>query len=148
MEKSQYLTRSHTSAGDAVVSGLFGGLLGGLAMALVIALISQFAGQGFAYLGFFATTSPNPPLQGLLMHLAVSSIYGMLYALIRRWTRLDRLAQVPGWLAGLVYALGLWAFGITVLLPATNSLMLTLPWQVFFCGHIAYGLVLGLRQKP
>ena len=81
------------------------------------------------------------------MHLAVSSIYGMIYALVRRGARIDRL-KLPGWLAGLAYALMLWVVAVLVLLPAAKSLMLELPWVVFFCGHVAYGLVLGARQKP
>ena len=63
MEKSQYLTKSNSSAGDAAVSGLFAGLLGGLAMALVMALFSLFAGQGLAYLGFF-NRFPHPTFAG------------------------------------------------------------------------------------
>jgi hypothetical protein len=89
-----------------------------------------------------------PPLQGLLMHLAVSSIYGMLFGLIRNWIRPNWLDRLPGWLVGLSFAMGLWIFAVTLLLPAAKSLMLDLPWVVFFTGHIAYGLVLGFTQKP
>ncbi len=144
MEKSHNHLGQKIDSGDAAISGLFGGLLGGLAMALVILLFSLAAGQGPAYLGYFSTNTPFPPIQGLLMHLAVSSIYGMLYGLMLFWTRLERL-KVPGWLAGLIYALLLWVFAVTVLLPAAQSLMLRLPWYVFFGGHVAYGLVLGWR---
>jgi hypothetical protein len=146
MEKTYLHVKHHDSAGDAAVSGLFGGLVGGVAMAIVLLLFSLLAGKGLAYLGYFSTDTPVPPFQGLLGHLAVSSIYGMLYSLISRWTRIDRV-EIPGWLKGLAYALILWGFAITVLLPAANSLMLTLPWPIFFTGHAAYGLVLGIRQK-
>jgi hypothetical protein len=148
MEKSGMLMIHRSSTGDTAVSGLFSGLQGGVAMAAVIVLFSLSAGQGLAYLGNFSAAAPVLPLVGLLMHLAVSSIYGMLYALVRRWTRLDQQARLPGWLTGLVYALGLWVFAVLLLLPATRALILDLPWVVFFTGHIAYGLVLGLRQKP
>lgn len=144
MEKAKAQHR-YSSIGDVTVSGLFGGLLGGLAMALIIALFSLLAGQGLAYLGYFSNGTPVPPLQGLLMHLAVSGIYGMLYGLILHWSRADHL-DLPGWLLGLVYAVALWVLAVTVLLPAANSLMLTLPWYVFFSGHLAYGLVLGWRR--
>ena len=147
MEKVVHTQLQHKSAGDSAVSGLFTGLLGGLAMALVIVLFSLLAGQGISFLGYFSTGTPASPLLGLLMHLAVSSIYGMLYALVRRWTGIDRSQRLPGWLSGLVYALVLWLFAVTVLLPAAHSLMLTLPWPVFFSGHVAYGLVLGWRQR-
>jgi hypothetical protein len=135
------------SIGDSAVSGLFAGLLGGAAMALVIVLFSLLAGHGAAYLGFFATSTPVSPLQGLLMHLAMSGIYGMLYGLIHRQVRIERFRLLPGWLSGLGYALVLWLFAVSVMLPAARSLILTLPWYVFFSGHLAYGLLLGARQK-
>ena len=80
------------------------------------------------------------------MHLAISSIYGMFYSLILHWTKARRL-KMPGWLLGLIYALALWVFAVMLLLPAAQSLMLTLPWPVFFIGHAAYGLVMGIRCK-
>lgn len=146
MEKTHTQIKPHSSIGDAAVSGLFGGLLGGLAMALVIILFSLFAGQGLSYMGYFSTATPVPPLQGLLMHLAVSAIYGMLFSLILHGLKVDRL-NLPGWLVGLVYALALWVLAITVMLPAAHSLLLTLPWVVFFSGHVAYGLVLGRMHR-
>lgn len=147
MENMKTYLKTKHSVGDAAVSGLFNGLLGGLAMALVFILFSLLAGQGLAYLGHFSSESLVPPLQGLLMHLAVSSIYGMLFGLIRNWIRLNWLNRLPGWLVGLGYALALWGFAVTLLLPAAKSLMLDLPWVVFFAGHVAYGLVLGLRYQ-
>jgi hypothetical protein len=148
MEKSDTMIHVHSSTGDTAVSGLFSGLQGGLVMAAVIVIFSLLAGQGLGYLGNFSSEVPVQPGVGLVMHLAVSSIYGMFYALGRRWARLERQARLSGWLTGLIYGLGLWAFAVLVLLPAAKSLILDLPWVVFFSGHIAYGLVLGLRQKP
>lgn len=148
MEKSSVLVNHPATTGDTAVSGLFSGLQGGAAMAAVIVLFSLVAGHGAAYLGYFSAATPLTPLAGLLMHLAVASIYGMLYALLRRWSRLNRSTRLAGWLAGLIYALGLWAFAVSLLLPATQALILELPWVVFFSGHVAYGLVLGLRHKP
>jgi hypothetical protein len=148
MVKTGPVAKNQSSTGDTAVSGLFSGVLGGVAMAAVIGFFSLLAGQGLGFLGYFSSGAPVMPLQGLVMHLAVSSIYGMLYALVRRWTGLDHLTWLPGWLAGIIYALGLWVFGVTLLLPAAKSLFLTLPWVVLFAGHLAYGLVLGLRQKP
>jgi hypothetical protein len=148
MVKSDSIIKNHSSSGDTAVSGLFSGLQGGIAMAVVIVIFSLLAGQGLGYLSYFTSGAPVIPAQGLLGHLAVSSIYGMLYALARRWTGLDHFTWLPGWLAGMIYALGLWVIAMALLLPATKSMFLSLPWVVFFAGHIAYGLVLGLRQKP
>ena len=145
MENAKIYSQKKHSAGDAAVSGLFNGLLGGAAMALVIVVFSLLAGQGAAYLGHFSSEVLVSPLQGLLMHLAVSSIYGLLYGLIRNW--LSWLNRLPSWLVGLGYALALWGFAVTLLLPAAKSQMLNLPWVVLFAGHVAYGLALGARQK-
>lgn len=145
MEKSQAQLRKNSSLSDQAVSGLFGGLLGGLAMALVIALFSLSYGQGLAFLGYFSTETAAAPLQGVLMHLAVAGVYGMLYQLLRHWLGLGRL-KIPGVLVGLVYGVLLWAVAVTVLLPAARSIMLSIAWPAFFFGHVAYGLVLGWRQ--
>jgi hypothetical protein len=145
MEKSAIQQNTNqVSFGDSAVSGLFGGLLGGIAMGAVIGAASLAAGQGFSYLGKFAAGTPVPPLQGFLMHLAVSSIYGILYALLYHAIGVKRLGQIPGWLTGLLYAMLLWTLAVTILLPTANALILSLPWWVFFAGHVAYGLVLGL----
>ncbi len=148
MEKAHTYLPQHTSTGDAAVSGLFSGLQGGVAMAVVIVIFSLLAGQGLGYLGYFSAGAPVQPILGLVGHLAVSAIYGMLYALGRRWLRLERLSWLPGWLAGLAYGLGLWVLAILVILPAAHSLFLSISWTVFFTGHVVYGLVLGFRQKP
>ena len=143
MTHSDSRTYQVSAAGDTAVSGLFNGLWGGLAMAAVILLASLLAGRGLEYLGYFSRATPVPPLQGLLGHLAVSSIYGMIFALIRRWIGL----RLPGWLAGSLFALGLWGVAVGLLLPATQSLLLSLPWGIFLSSHLAYGLVLGTLQK-
>lgn len=150
MEKSHaHIDPMHpTTTGDTAVSGLFHGLLAGAAMAAVIVLFSLASGSGLGYLGYFSSGPAVAPLQGLVGHLAVSAIYGMLYALLRRWIGPRRLEPLPGWLAGLIYALLLWAFAIGVLLPAANSPFLSLSWVVFLSGHIAYGLALGWSHKP
>ena len=147
MTTSDSRTYQVLAAGDTAVSGLFNGLWGGLAMAAVILLTSLLAGRGLEYLGYFSAATPVPPLQGLLGHLAVSSIYGMIFALIRRWIGLSRLTRLPGWLAGSLFALGLWGVAVGLLLPATQSLLLSLPWGILLSSHFAYGLVLGLLQK-
>ena len=146
MPKSSSLIYHPSTAGDAAVTGLFSGLQGGVAMAAVIVVFSLLAGQGLGYLENFSAGARVLPLLGLVMHLAVSCIYGMLYSLVLHWTRVERL-HLPGWLSGLIYALALWTLAVTFLLPAAHSLLLTLPWPVFFCGHVAYGLVLGARRQ-
>ena len=147
MTKSSSLTYKQSTTGDTAVTGLFSGLKGGVAMAAVIVVFSLLAGQGISYLSSFSSDTPVPAQQGLLMHLAMSGIYGMLYGLIHHQVRIERFRRLPGWLKGLGYAMLLWIFAVGVLLPAARSLVMTLPWPVFFSGHLAYGLVLGARLK-
>ena len=148
MEKAYKHVSERTSTGDYAVSGLFCGLQAGVMMAAVIVIYSLAAGLGFDYLGYFSTGAPIQPLLGLAGHLAVSAIYGMLYAVSRHVTRLDRVVWLPGWLAGLIFACGLWILAVLVVLPAAQSMFLSIPWVVFFSGHIVYGLVLGYRMTP
>jgi hypothetical protein len=146
MEKAALKTTEKLSTGDAAVTGLFGGLLGGIAMGAVIGISGLIAGQGWSYLTYFSAGTPGSPLQGFLMHLGVSSIYGILYMMLIRGIGHSRLGRTPGWLTGLIYAMMLWVFAVTILLPATDALILEVPWLVFFAGHAAYGLVLGSRK--
>ena len=98
-------------------------------------------------MGYFASGAAVSPQLGILSHLAVSAVYGMLFGLILRWTRLGQFKSVPGWFTGLTYALLLWLAAILFILPGPGSLLKAIPVVHFLLAHIVYGLVLGLRQK-
>jgi hypothetical protein len=85
------------------------------------------------------------PLQGLLSHLAVSAIYGVLFgALI--WSILVRFsaAKIISIIAGLVYAIFLLMLAQTAILPGTGSPLAQLPFWQWALGHAIYGLTLGV----
>jgi hypothetical protein len=136
-------------AGDAAIDGLFGGLLAGLFMAFVLVLAGLLAGEApLTVLERFSTGQSSNPLAGSLLHLAVSSIYGLIFSLLvnslpRRW-----LQVLPGWLAGVLFAMLLFLLAQSTLLPALRSPLSELPWWVMASGHLVYGLVLGGRAYP
>jgi len=127
------------TAGDAAVSGLLNGIVGGAAMAAYLLIALGIGGESPA--GGAAS-----PLAGAVSHLAMSAIYGVVFALI--WRLIAR--RTPGrglaMLGGLIYAGILFAAAEFVLLPAANSPMLDIPVH-FGIAHVIYGLVLGLLTR-
>ena len=136
-------TIRNLSSGDRAVSGLLGGFLGGLAMGGVVILAGLLAGDTWQQ----ALTRFNPfgqqsPLQGILLHLGVSAVYGIVYGLLQ--PLIPR--RVPGWLAGLLYGLLLFGLAQIIILPQTGSGLATLPVLALVVAHSIFGLVLGWRS--
>ena len=136
-------------AGEAAIDGLLGGMFAGLLMGLTILLTGLLAGETpTSVMERFTTGQAATPLSGSFAHLAVSSVYGvvfsvLVYGLPRRW-----LSIVPGWLAGLLYAALLLLLAVSVLLPGLQSPLNQLPLWVLAAGHAVYGVVLGQRVYP
>ena len=134
------------SASDAVIDGLFAGLIAGVLMILVIILGGLLSGESPAsVLERFSTGQTASPLAGGLLHLAVSGIYGGFFSLLVQWMPAGLRRRLPGWLAGLIYGLLLLGLAVTVLLPGLRSPLVELPFWTLALGHLAYGLMLGLR---
>ncbi len=131
--------------GDTAVDGLLAGILAGLAMAVYLILNGHFNGiSPAATLGRFDPSLQGNWVPGTLAHLAVSAVYGVIFALlfalpVRRWPALRRF----GWLVGLAYGLILLALARGVLLPAAGSALLQLGAVHFTLSHALYGVVLG-----
>ena len=141
MNKSKALTYRATF-GDAAVDGLFGGVVAGIGMAIYLVLAGLVAGEGPAQvLARFAPDAETAALTGGLMHLAVSGVYGMLFAL--GWWLLVRLRGVRAWLAGLIYGVALLLVATMLILPNTNSPLSEIPLVHFALAHVIYGLLLG-----
>lgn len=145
MEKSDLILENRNSLSNWAVDGLFYGLIAGVAMFLGLAALVLFSGiSPGALLERFSADGPTSPLQGLLSHLAVSAIYGVLFgALI--WPMLRRFSSIRmmGWLGGLGYALLLLVLAQIAILPGVNSPLAQLPFWGWALGHLIYGLVLG-----
>jgi hypothetical protein len=136
------------------VDGLLAGVGAGLLMAVYVTASGLLAGQPLTAVLAQFDPSPDPsPVTGVLAHLAVAGVYGVIFAL--GWTALRRLWPVgPGWLAGLVYGILLW--GVALLLLRLPGGATPEGWLVgvaplhLAVAHVLYGLVLGwlLGRRP
>jgi len=143
------VTNQPASAGDAAVSGLFNGLLAGIAMGFYLVFAGLVDGQGLTgYLAYFGLGKTQSPLAGLLLHLAISGIYGVIYGAVRHWVGLDHNHLLPRWLVGMVYGLLTWVLAVYLILPGIGSSLVAIPTLHFILAHLVYGLALGFLQKP
>lgn len=134
------------SASDAVIDGLMAGILAGVGMLGVIILAGLLAGISPAdVLAKFGAGQTATPLTGVLVHLAVSGIYGAAFGMLINLLPVRLLGRVPGWLTGLVYGVILLFIGLGFLLPGLASPLAELPWWILGLGHGVYGLALGWR---
>ena len=133
------------SLGDAAVDGLFAGLGAGLVMAVYLVLAGLLNGVGPAVvLARFSTGESLSPWTGLLSHLAVSSMYGVVFGLLI--FLLPRRLAVPDtlWLAGALYGVLLFLVAVFIILPGTASAFDETPLFHLAAAHILYGLAVGL----
>jgi hypothetical protein len=137
--------------GDAAVDGLLSGVAAGLVMGLYLLLVRLLVGESVAaVLQRFDSTGASSPLSGLLLHLAVSAVYGALFAAaywllgqllpVLRSGRIGRFI----WLPGLLYGLILWWLAHEFLLSATGSTLGEIPRFHFLIAHVLYGVSLAL----
>ena len=137
--------------GDTAVDGLFSGILAGLGMAAYLVITGLLSGTApEVMLGRFDPGLDGGWLAGVLAHLAVSGVYGvvfaLLFALVVRWRSPSSRGLLRfGWLMGLVYGLLLAALARGVLLPMAGSPLLEIAVTHLIVGHAIYGLVLGFE---
>lgn len=144
MNQVNAVVKGRSAVGDAAVDGLFGGIAAGVVMAIYLGAYALISGEGLAVMfGRFAVGDGAPPLQGFVLHLAVSSVYGVIYGIITKSILpADRISRFAA-LAGLMYGLLLLTVAKAVLLPMANSALLEIPFLHFAIAHAIYGLVLG-----
>ena len=145
MTENTHQALKERKVGDSAVDGLIAGILAGIGMALYLVLSGLVSGiTPASTLGLFDPLINGGWLTGLLTHLAVSGIYGLVFAIfftgiLRLWPTLLRF----GWLIGLAYALVLWVLSVGLILPAADAQVLQIPTVHWLIGHVVYGLVLG-----
>jgi hypothetical protein len=136
--------------GDRAVDGLLAGMGAGLAMIAFLILVGWMFGESpRAVLLRFALG--GGALRGVLLHMAVSGIYGLMFGLIahasgylRDWIKSPLLAM----LAGLIYGSFLWLLSGMVLLSVDVSPFDSFPQPAFAIAHLIYGVALGaLAQR-
>jgi len=84
------------------------------------------------------------PVVGALMHLAVSGVYGAVFGILFNTIRRFNL---PAWLSGLAFGLGLFALAVMIILPSSRSALAGIPVVHFAIAHVIYGLVIGIVVK-
>lgn len=148
-DRTGFVTHTRKTIGDIAVDGLFSGMGAGLAMAGLLLIGALLDGTGIAgTLGRFDPGAEGSPVVGALLHLAVSGLYGVLFAVVyhvlrQRWAGIARFA----WLLGAAYGLGLWLTAHFVLLSDLNlALTAFAPWQ-FALAHLVYGTLLGYLME-
>ena len=147
MTNTNGMINGEISASDAAIDGLLSGVLAGLVMIAYVVLGALVGGADpLATLALFAPEPTSGPLVGLLAHLAVSGIYGVLFGAL--YARLLRRPSYnpPAWLHALVgglYGLLLLLAAWALLLPATGSQLQQIPLLHLAVGHLLYGALLG-----
>jgi hypothetical protein len=145
MDKYCLLIKNRNTASNLAVDGLIYGLNSGVAMYFALALLALLSGGSpGALLERFSGGGLTTPVQGLLSHLAVSAIYGVLFGVFV-WPLLRRLSsgRIIEWLGGFAYAAVLLFLAQIAILPVTNSPLGEVHFWQLALGHGVYGLVLG-----
>lgn len=147
MTDTKGLINKEISASDAAIDGLLSGVVAGLGMAAYVVLSSLISGEDpLATLALFAPDSGSGPLVGLLAHLAVSGIYGVLFGVVYAGLLRRPTYNPPAWmhpLLGALYGLLLLLAAWALLLPATGSQLQQIPLLHLAVGHLVYGALLG-----
>jgi hypothetical protein len=137
------------STGDRAVTGLLQGMLAGIIMLAYLLIVGLFIGIGpAALLGSFnpdIVFDPGEqaaPIQGFLLHLGISGVYGAVFGIFIRW----RPRWTPRWLLGIVYGALLLLLARSIVLPAGELGFLEIPSVHFIIAHILYGTVLGVMK--
>lgn len=144
MEKA-YLMRSEKSAGETAVDGLIAGLGAGIVMAGFLLIVGFFSGDTpAAILKRFDTVQADSWIVGLLSHLAVSAIYGIIFGLLSMVLLRIRPSLVRfSWLIGLFYGLVLYAIAQSAFFAGIDSGLQQFSAVIFLLAHVVYGFVLG-----
>ena len=146
MAEIKPITKTGISYGDTAVDGLLGGAFGGGLMAIYLIITGLIGGDGVGdTMTRFTPPGNSSPLVGTVAHLAVSALYGVIFALAlaiigRVWPNTSKLS----WLLGAIYGLTLWLAAELIILPATDSPLQMIEPLHFALAHLVYGLTLGL----
>ena len=140
MQRKQVATQSK-SYGDLAVDGLLRGLAAGLIMLVFLLAAGMLAGTMPAdVLARFGLPGSATVVTGLLGHLAVSAVLGLVWGVL--YGGLLHRLPLPTWLLGIGYGLVLYA-GAALFIVNATGLAEFAPWQLL-AAHAVYGLTLGL----
>jgi hypothetical protein len=156
----------HASRSPVLSRILVAGAVAGMIAGAVMAMYAMMASATFLHQGFFTPlygiASPltgsgamktsmqqglyftfGPALLGLILHMMMAAIFGIVFALIVRAARLRGAAVVA---LGVVYGLVIMGVMSVVVLPilGIGSMPGTIGLPSFTMEHLHYGLVLGI----
>lgn len=132
--------RATKPLGDLAVDGLLQGLAAGvimLASLLVIGLLDGAAPT--VVLTRFGMSGSASATTGLLGHLAVSAVLGLVWGVL--YGSLLRRTPLPAWLLGVAYGLLLYAGAMLFVVSATG--LVEFAAGQLLAAHLIYGLTLG-----
>jgi hypothetical protein len=146
MVNSKNISLKYDSLADRAIDGLFSGLLAGLLMGVVMVLGGLGVGENPGVLLQRFGAGQNPaPLQGAMIHLAVSGVYGVGFSLLYSAIPHRMRSLLLAGLTGLGYGMLLMILAVNVILPGLQSALGELPVWLLATGHAFYGLILGWR---
>jgi hypothetical protein len=158
MARIEHVTgRPARSLGDAAVDGLFAGLAAGVLMGVYLFVLGFADGRpAIEVIPFLVIGREITPTTTVLIHLAISGIYGVLFGMVLFLSRRGRepaLRFGTGAALGLGYGLILALIARFILLPGSGSYMEGLGWLHLVGAHGLYGLSLGAfiglgQRKP
>ena len=133
--------RASKSLGDLAVDGLLLGLAAGLIMMALLVVVGMVEGAApDAVLARFGLPDGAMAVTGLLGHLAVSAVLGLVWGILYGSVR--RRAPLPAWVLGAAYGLALYV-GAALFVVGATGLADFAPWALL-AAHLAYGVTLGL----
>jgi hypothetical protein len=146
MAGSRSMEKTTRSIGDSAVDGLFSGAVAGILMAVYLVIAGLLKGEDpGTVLGRFTPSGDGSPLLGAAAHLAVSAVYGAIFALILgQIGRLRPSLLRFSWLLGAAYGISLWLAAEFIILPAAGSPLHLIPPIHFALSHLVFGLTLGV----
>lgn len=129
--------------------GLIGGAVAGVVMGAFAMIAMAISGDGFFHplelIGSIwwgaATTGASVIVVGLLTHLAVAMILGLLYSYLFPFTKVEPVVQ------GVVYGAVVWFLAQIVVLPQVASYISDgfTVWM-FLAAHLVFGVSLGFYE--
>lgn len=146
MSEENIVSIQQMNLGDSAADGLLSGLGAGVVMAVYLAAAALLTGASVAatFARFAVKSGASSPLSGILLHLAVSGVYGLPFGIAAGAVAGARRPLILRAAVGIGYGGLLFALARLIILPTMNSPLQELPPLHFALAHGVYGLVLGL----
>jgi hypothetical protein len=144
MMQSKQQNIASKSLGDLAVDGLLQGLAAGAIMLALLLVVGMAEGVApAAVLARFGLPGGATAVTGLLGHLAVSAVLGLVWGVL--YGSVLRRAPLPAWVLGAAYGLALYV-GAALFVVNATGLADFAPWALL-AAHLVYGLTLGLLSR-